>query len=219
VKYWGLDECDGDMSHMYSQLNTLPSTTNEKFLKYWGLDECGVGTISFVEKPMLKENSKTANVKDVKIGMKVPFKHKGKKKKYRVPIKKIIIAPVEEKSVISRVCEKYNIKLTSKNSASHGDDAEWIIPKETIFEYLDEAIMGGGNWSRDFLKQVYKDPRYIEWSRTYASKECMKVSKGNNYVISSGNCFKNWKKDGQSVCESLHLIKQLYNRLKRRNFK
>jgi len=136
------------------------------------------------------------------------------KAKYSVPQKKIHMPHI---SSVYRVCSKYNIKLNNKNSAIHGNDIDWIIDKEQIFDYLEKAIETG-KWSLNFKKFIYADPHYIFWSRSYSEKEHMNLYKRNNYVLSAGNCFKNWMKDGVFVDGSFHLVKQLYDMLKRRNF-
>tara|TARA_B100001123_G_C14975419_1_gene893377 strand:- start:262 stop:774 length:513 start_codon:yes stop_codon:yes gene_type:complete len=76
----------------------------------------------------------------------------------------------------------------------------WIIKKKTLEDY--EA---SSETAKDFLKLIYNDQEYIDWS--------FKMTDGTKRKIARGANAKNWKENGRWICPSFHLSEKIYSNL------
>jgi len=124
----------------------------------------------------------------------------------------------KEDTKVDSICKSYNLKL-GKLSMIHESDKDWIIDKETLFDYLDKSIKCEGEWGFNFRRFIYNNDKYNQWSRQFILENNISVRKNkytSNLVIGAGLNWANWKRDKQFVCGSFHLIKQIYDMMKKR---
>lgn len=135
---------------------------------------------------------------------------------------------VGQKSSISPdvlcIVKKYNLSF-GKRSVFYEDDDGWIFKKETVFNYFERAITEDGKWADNLRYFLFNDPNYIRWSddhlmRTgpYGERACV-PNLNSHKVLRWGVNFENWKDGKVFVCKSFHLLKQIYDRIKKREGK
>lgn len=114
----------------------------------------------------------------------------------------------------------FTLKKT-KNSLYGKGRSYWVINEDKILDYLNKSIQDGKWETKSFLKHLYTDKKYRDWSEILAKKgiKFRKNYTTGEYVIGMGDKFKNWKKDGEWICDSFHFIKQIYDTMKKRQQK